>query len=62
MTTGENLGSLLRAFWLLFAVVIVSALFAVDHDERYAARHAGLRFARLIIWLHKQRLWNSGHS
>jgi hypothetical protein len=62
VTTGENLMSLFRAFWLLFAVVIVSVLFAVDHDERYARRHAGLRFGKLIIWLHKQRLRGDGHS
>jgi hypothetical protein len=62
MTTGENLISLCRAFCLLLAVVIVSVLFAVDHDESRAGRHAGLRFGKLIIWLHKQRLRSDGHS
>jgi len=62
VTTGENLISLFRAFCLLFAVVIVSVVFAVDHDERCAGRHAGLRFGRLIIWLHKQRLRIDGHT
>ncbi len=62
VTTGENLISLFRAFCLLFAVVIVSFLFAVDHDERCAGRHAALRFGKLIIWLHKQRLRSNGHS
>jgi hypothetical protein len=62
VTTGENLISLCRAFCLLFAVVIVSVLFAVDHDERCAGRHAGLRFGQLVIWLHKQRLRSDGHS
>jgi hypothetical protein len=61
-TTGENLASLFRAFWLLFAVVIVSVLFAVDHDERYVGRHAGLRFGKLVVWLHKQRLRGNGHA
>ena len=62
VTTGENLTSLLRACWLLFAVVFVSLLFAMDHDGRFATRHAALRFGRLIIWLHKQRLWGTGQS
>ena len=62
VTTGENLISLCRAFCLLFAVVIVSVLFAVGHDEGCARRHAGLRFGKLIIRLHKQRLWSNGHS
>ena len=62
VTTGANLISLCRAFYLLFAVVIISVLFAVDHDERCARRHAGIRFAKLIIRLHKQRLWSNGHS
>ena len=62
VTTGENLIQLLRAFCLLFAVVIVSVLLAIDHDGRYVGRHAGLRFGRLIIWLHKRRLRGNGHS
>jgi hypothetical protein len=62
VTTRGNLISLFRAFCLLFAVVIVSMLFAVDHDERFAGRHAGLRFGKLIVWLHKQRLRSNGHS
>jgi hypothetical protein len=55
-TTGENLSSLCRAFCLLFSVVILSVLFAVDHDKTCPLRHAQLRFARLVIWLHRQRL------
>jgi hypothetical protein len=62
VTTGGSLISLFRAFCLLFAVVIVSVLFAVDHDERRAGRHAGLRFGKLIVWLHKQRLRSNGRS
>ncbi len=62
VTTGENLISLFRACWLLFVVVIMSLLFTMDHDGRFATRHAPLRFGRLIIWLHKQRLWGPGHS
>jgi hypothetical protein len=57
VTTGANLISLCRAFCRLFAVVLVSVLFAADHDERCARRHAGIRFAKLIIRLHKQRVW-----
>ena len=56
VTTGINLVSLLRTFFLLFAVVILSVVFAFDHDERSAVRHAQLRFGKLIIWAHKQRL------
>ena len=55
VTTGENLPSLLRTSCLLLAVVIISIMFALDHDHRYVGRHAGLRFGRLIIWLHRQR-------
>jgi hypothetical protein len=62
VTTGENLASLLRACCLLLAVVIVSVLFTVDHDERYVGRHAALRFAKLIIWLHRQRWRSNGQS
>jgi hypothetical protein len=62
VTTRGNLISLFRALCLLFAAVIVSIMFAVDHDERSAARHAALRFAKLVIWLHKQRLRGDGHS
>ena len=62
VTTGENLMSLFRACCLLLAVVIVSVLFAVDHDERYVGRHAALRFAKLIIWLHRQRWRSNGQS
>ena len=62
VTTGANLISLCRAFYLLFAVVIVSVLIAVDHDDRCARRHAGLRFGKLVIWLYKQRLRSDGHS
>ena len=62
VTTGEDLRSLFRSCCLLFAVVIISALFALDHDPRHVARHAQLRFGSLIVWLHRQRLWNSGHS
>jgi hypothetical protein len=57
VTTGQNLISLLRTFPLLLAVVILSVGFALDHDGTSAERHAQLRFAKLIIWAHKQRLW-----
>jgi hypothetical protein len=57
VTTGENLVSLVRAFPLLFAIVMLSVVFALDHDAHSPVRHAQLRFANLIIWAHKQRLW-----
>ena len=56
VTTGLNLVSLLRTFFLLLAVVMLSVVFAFDHDERSVVRHAQLRFGKLIIWAHKQRL------
>jgi hypothetical protein len=56
VTTGENLISLLRTFPLLLAIVILSVVFALDHDENSPVRHAQLRFGKLIIWAHKQRL------
>jgi len=62
VTTGVNLMSLFRAFCLLFAVVSLSVLFALDHDARCAGCHAGLRFGKLIIHLHKQRLRGHGPS
>src|SRR5882724_4251847 len=62
VTTGVNLMSLFKTSCLLFAVVIVSVLFAVDYDERCARRHAGLRFGKLVVWLYKQRLRNVDHS
>jgi hypothetical protein len=62
VTTGENVMSVFRACCLLFAVVIISALFALDHDPRYAARDAQLRFGSLIVWLHKHGLWSRSHS
>jgi hypothetical protein len=57
VTTGENLISLVRVFPLLFAIVMLSVMFALDHDARSPVRHAQLRFGNLIIWAHKQRLW-----
>lgn len=55
VTTPESLISLFRVFYLLFAVVIVSVMFAVAHDGTCAERHAELRFGRLIIALYRQR-------
>ncbi len=59
VTTGRDPISLFRAFWLLLATVLMSLLFVMDHDATRVERHAALRFGKLIIWLHKQRLW--GH-
>ncbi len=59
VTTGRDPISLFRAFWLLLATVLMSLLFVMDHDPTRVERHAALRFGKLIIWLHKQRLW--GH-
>ena len=62
MTTGVNLVSLLRSCCLLLVVVILSVLFALDHDRTRATRHAEIRFGKLIIWLHQQRLWSKAGS
>jgi len=59
VTTGRDPISLFRAFWLLLATVLMSLLFVMDHDSTRVERHAALRFGKLIIWLHSQRLW--GH-
>lgn len=56
VTTGINLISLLRAFPLLLAIVILSVAFALDHDRTSPVLHAQLRFGKLIIWAHRQRL------
>lgn len=56
VTTGVNVVSLLRTFFLLLAIVILSVVFALDHDASSAVRHAQLRYGKLIIWAHKQRL------
>jgi hypothetical protein len=56
VTTGENLISLARALPLLFAIVVLSVVFALDHDAHSPVRHAQLRFGNLIVWAHKQRL------
>lgn len=56
VTTGLNLTSLLRTFPLLLAIVILSVEFALDHDAASPVLHAQIRFGRLIIWAHKQRL------
>lgn len=62
VTTGENVTSLVRSFCLLFAVVVVSVLFALDHNERCAASHAGLRFGKLVIRLYRRRSKENSHS
>jgi len=56
VTTGTNLISLLRAFPLLLAIVILSVAFALDHDPTSPVLHAQIRFGKLIVWAHKERL------
>ena len=56
VTTGTNLISLLRAFPLLLAIVILSVAFALDHNPTSPVLHAQIRFGKLIIWAHKERL------
>jgi hypothetical protein len=62
VTTGRNLSSLLRTYVLLFAVVLMSVVFAVDHDRTCPGSHAGLRFGKLVICLYKQRRPRLGNS
>lgn len=59
VTTHESVMSLLRAFYLLLSVVLVSVMFAINHDGTCAERHAELRFGRLIVSLYRQRF---GHK
>lgn len=55
VTTRELLASFFRVAFLLLGVVVFSVLFALCHDTTNAQRHAGIRYGRLIIWLHRQR-------
>ena len=56
VTTRGFVTSFVRVVWLLLGVLILSVLYAACHDRRSTQRHAGLRYGRLIVWLHQQRL------
>jgi hypothetical protein len=57
MTTGIGPISLLLSFPVLLLTVAASFLFALIHDANKPRRHAAIRFGRLIIGIHKQRLY-----
>jgi hypothetical protein len=56
-TTGIGPVSLILAFPVLLLTVAASFLFAVMHDGNRPLRHASIRFRKLIIGIHKRRLY-----
>jgi hypothetical protein len=57
MNTGIGVISLILALPVLFLTVAASLLFALMHDGSTPLLHASLRFCRLIIGIHKLRLY-----
>jgi hypothetical protein len=57
MTTGIGPISLMLSFPVLLLTVAASVLFALIHDADRPRRNAPIRFGKLIIGIHKQRLY-----
>jgi hypothetical protein len=57
--TGSCLISLPLSFFVLLYTAAASFLFALLHDPRSPTRHAQLCFAKMIIAIHKRRLYRS---
>jgi uncharacterized membrane protein YvlD (DUF360 family) len=57
ITTGCGPVFLILAFPVLLLTVAASFLFALMHDENRLSRHASIRFSKLIIGIHKRRLY-----
>lgn len=57
MTTGIPPISLVLSFCVLLLTVAVSIVFALTHDGTHPMRHASIRFSKLIIAIHKRRLY-----
>ncbi len=55
--TGSYLISLPLAFLMLLFTFAASLFFALLHDPRSAARHAPLCFGRMIVAIHRRRLY-----
>jgi hypothetical protein len=57
METGSYLVSMTLSFFLLLYTVAASFVFALLHDAKNARRYAPICFGRLIIAIHKRRLY-----
>lgn len=57
MTTGIAPLSLLLSFCVLLFTVAASFVFALTHDGAQPTRHSSIRFSRLIIAIHRRRLY-----
>jgi hypothetical protein len=57
MTTGIGPISLLLSFPVLLLTVVASFLFALVHDVDRPRRNAAIRFGKLIVGIHRQRLY-----
>ena len=55
--TGSYLISLPLSFFLLLYTATASFIFALLHDAKSPTRHASLCFGRMIIAIHKRRLY-----
>jgi hypothetical protein len=55
--TGIGLISFVLALPVMLLTVASSFLFALTHDGSSPLRHASIRFSRLIIGIHKRRLY-----
>lgn len=57
MRTGIAPLSLVLSFCVLLFTVAASFVFALTHDGAQPMRHASIRFSRLIIAIHRRRLY-----
>jgi len=57
MTTGIAPISLLLSFCVLLFTVAASFVFALLHDGSHPLRHASFRFGKLIVAIHRRRLY-----
>jgi hypothetical protein len=55
--TGSYLISLPLSFVVLLYTSVASFVFALLHNPRSAARHAPLRFGKMIVAIHRRRLY-----
>jgi hypothetical protein len=55
--TGSYLISLPLAFLMLLFTFVASLFFALLHNPRRAARYAPLCFGRMVVAIHKRRLY-----
>jgi hypothetical protein len=55
--TGIFMISLPLSFFVLLFTVAESLLYALAHDPRSPTRHASLCYGKLIVAIHRRRLW-----